>query len=45
MVPKLDAEKLEPVEWEKDRALEWNPPGHGDVYPALRGSGMLDSLL
>ncbi len=45
MVPKLEAEKLEPVSWEKDPALEWNPPGHGDVYPALRGSGMLDALL
>jgi len=45
MVPKLEAEELEPVGWEKDRALEWNPPGHGDVYPALQGSGMLDALL
>jgi UTP--glucose-1-phosphate uridylyltransferase len=45
MVPKLEAEKLEPISWEKDPALEWNPPGHGDVYPALRGSGMLDALL
>ncbi|MGN6872500.1 MAG: UTP--glucose-1-phosphate uridylyltransferase [Solirubrobacteraceae bacterium] len=45
MVPKLDAEKLEPISWEKEPSLEWNPPGHGDVYPALRGSGMLRSLL
>jgi UTP--glucose-1-phosphate uridylyltransferase len=45
MVPKLDAEKLTPVSWDKQPALEWNPPGHGDVYPALRGSGMLDALL
>jgi UTP--glucose-1-phosphate uridylyltransferase len=45
MVPKLDAEKLAPIRWEKEPALEWNPPGHGDVYPALRGSGMLDALL
>jgi UTP--glucose-1-phosphate uridylyltransferase len=45
MVPKLDAETLEPVSWEKEPSLEWNPPGHGDVYPALRGSGMLGSLL
>jgi len=45
MVPKLEAEKLEPISWERDPALEWNPPGHGDVYPALRGSGMLDALL
>jgi UTP--glucose-1-phosphate uridylyltransferase len=45
MVPKLDAETLEPITWEKDSSLEWNPPGHGDVYPALRGSGLLDALL
>jgi UTP--glucose-1-phosphate uridylyltransferase len=45
MIPKLTAEAREPVNWEKDRSLEWNPPGHGDVYPALRGSGMLDALL
>jgi UTP--glucose-1-phosphate uridylyltransferase len=45
MVPKLDADKLDPVSWEKEPSLEWNPPGHGDVYPALRGSGMLGSLL
>ena len=45
MVPKVDAEKLEPIGWAKDPALEWNPPGHGDVYPALRGSGMLGALL
>jgi UTP--glucose-1-phosphate uridylyltransferase len=45
MVPKLDAETLEPIEWRKEPSLEWNPPGHGDVYPALRGSGMLSALL
>ena len=45
MVPKLDAETLDPITWEKDASLEWNPPGHGDVYPALRGSGMLDAML
>lgn len=45
MVPKLDADTLEPVTWKQDSSLEWNPPGHGDVYPALRGSGMLEALL
>jgi UTP--glucose-1-phosphate uridylyltransferase len=44
-VPKLDAETLEPVSWPKNPALEWNPPGHGDVYGALRRSGMLSALL
>jgi UTP--glucose-1-phosphate uridylyltransferase len=45
MIPKLDAETLEPVSWPKMPALEWNPPGHGDVYGALRRSGMLAALL
>jgi len=45
MVPKLDAETLDPITWAKNPSLEWNPPGHGDVYSALRGSGMLDAML
>ena len=43
--PKLDASTLEPVSWSADPALEWAPPGHGDVYGALRRSGMLAKLL
>ena len=42
--PKLDAETLAPVEWPKDSSLEWCPPGHGDLYTALLGSGVLDHL-
>jgi UTP--glucose-1-phosphate uridylyltransferase len=45
MVPKLEAETLEPISWPADPSLEWCPPGHGDVYAALRGSGMLAALL
>ena len=44
-VPKLAATDLEPIEWPDDPALEWAPPGHGDLYPSLLGSGMLDALL
>jgi UTP--glucose-1-phosphate uridylyltransferase len=44
MVPKLDAATLAPVSWPASPALEWCPPGHGDVYGALSGSGMLDAL-
>jgi UTP--glucose-1-phosphate uridylyltransferase len=44
-VPKLLEDGFEPVEWPADRALEWAPPGHGDVYTSLAGSGMLDELL
>jgi UTP--glucose-1-phosphate uridylyltransferase len=45
MIPKLDADRLAPISWPKAPALEWCPPGHGDVYGALRGSGMLAALL
>jgi UTP--glucose-1-phosphate uridylyltransferase len=45
MIPKLDADELTPVSWPQAPALEWCPPGHGDVYGALRRSGMLDTLL
>jgi UTP--glucose-1-phosphate uridylyltransferase len=44
VVPKLDAERLDPISWTPDPALEWAPPGHGDVYGALRRSGMLETL-
>jgi UTP--glucose-1-phosphate uridylyltransferase len=44
MVPKLDADTLAPVSWPAAPALEWCPPGHGDVYGALRRSGMLQAL-
>ncbi len=42
--PKLRADDLTPVEWPADPTLEWCPPGHGDVYVALQGSGLLRSL-
>ncbi len=45
VIPKLDAETLEPAQWPRAPELEWTPPGHGDVYGALRRSGMLAALL
>ena len=44
-VPKLRADDLEPVSWPADPRLEWAPPGHGDLYPSLAGSGMLEAML
>ena len=44
-VPKLVTDSLEPVEYPANPELEWCPPGHGDIYPALVGSGWLDKLL
>ena len=43
--PKLLADGLAPAEWPADPSLEWCPPGHGDIYPALLTSGMLATLL
>jgi len=43
--PKVFRGNLEPVCWPKDDKLEWCPPGHGDIYTALYGSGWLDKLL
>ena len=44
-IPKIDAATFLPVEWPADADQEWCPPGHGDLYPALVGSGWLDRLL
>lgn len=43
--PKLLVEDLMPVAWPKDPTLEWCPPGHGDIYTALQGSGLLEQLI
>lgn len=43
--PKLLAKDLTPASYPKDPSLEWCPPGHGDVYTALRGSGLLEQLI
>ena len=43
--PKLLVDGLTPVQWPADPTLEWCPPGHGDLYTTLEGSGILDRLL
>ena len=43
--PKILRSDLSPAEWPENPELEWNPPGHGDLYTALETSGMLDKLL
>ena len=43
--PKLRADDLTPVDHPADPALEWCPPGHGDVYVSLQRTGLLDALL
>ncbi|GMH76870.1 hypothetical protein TrRE_jg11350, partial [Triparma retinervis] len=44
-VPKLDRETLLPATCPTNPDNEWCPPGHGDLYAALVGSGKLDALL
>jgi UTP--glucose-1-phosphate uridylyltransferase len=43
--PKVLQDGLLPAAWAKNPDLEWNPPGHGDIYTALVTSGMLEKLL
>jgi len=43
--PKLRSDDLTPVTWSRDPDLEWCPPGHGDLYTALRGTGLLETLI
>merc|ERR1719296_405642 len=44
-IPKIDVETFQPATYESNPAQEWCPPGHGDLYAALIGSGSLASLL
>jgi UDP-N-acetylglucosamine pyrophosphorylase len=43
--PKVTADGLAPADWPAEKGHEWCPPGHGDLYPAMLGSGTLDKLL
>ena len=43
--PKLTIKDLKPVSWPPDPALEWCPPGHGDVYTAMSAAGLVRTLL
>ena len=43
--PKILQNGLGPAIWPQNPELEWNPPGHGDVYTALFTSGLLQRLL
>ncbi len=43
--PKILQDSLAPAQWPANPALEWNPPGHGDVYTALHTSDTLKQLI
>jgi UTP--glucose-1-phosphate uridylyltransferase len=43
--PKILQKDFSPAVWPQNPILEWNPPGHGDVYTALLTSGKLQKFL
>merc|ERR1719337_625230 len=43
--PKVTKSDLTPATWPENAEHEWCPPGHGDLYPAMLGSGTLDKLI
>ena len=43
--PKIVQADFSPAVWPQNPDLEWNPPGHGDIYIALYASGLLEQLL
>jgi len=44
-VPKIERDTLAPASCPASPDNEWCPPGHGDLYAALDGSGWLERLL
>jgi len=43
--PKISRADFSPASWPQNPELEWNPPGHGDIYIAFYASGLLEKLL
>merc|ERR1712032_912171 len=43
--PKVTKSDYTPASWPASPDNEWCPPGHGDLYAAMVGSGTLDRLL
>lgn len=43
--PKVDAITLLPASYTEVPEMEYCPPGHGDIYSSLLGSGLLDKLI
>lgn len=44
-IPKVDLQNGTPAEWPKNPALEWCPPGHGDLYTVLGMDNRIQKLL
>jgi UTP--glucose-1-phosphate uridylyltransferase len=43
--PKILKQDFTPAHWPENPNLEWNPPGHGDIYVSLLTSGLLNRFL
>lgn len=43
--PKILRDGFGPASWPENEQLEWNPPGHGEIYMTLYTSGTLQDLL
>ncbi|NCC25296.1 MAG: UTP--glucose-1-phosphate uridylyltransferase [Deltaproteobacteria bacterium] len=43
--PKVLQKDYSPATWPQNPELEWNPPGHGDIFQAMVTSGVLQKLL
>jgi UTP--glucose-1-phosphate uridylyltransferase len=43
--PKVLLDSLLPASYPEDPSLEWNPPGHGDIFSAFKTSGILNRLI
>jgi UTP--glucose-1-phosphate uridylyltransferase len=43
-VPRITKDAGAPAVWPANPEHEWCPPGHGDLFPALVSSGLLDAL-
>jgi UTP--glucose-1-phosphate uridylyltransferase len=43
--PRILKDTMGPVSYPQNPLLEWNPPGHGDLYTVLVTSGILDQLI
>jgi UTP--glucose-1-phosphate uridylyltransferase len=43
--PKILRTDFSPARWPENPDLEWNPPGHGEIYTALATSGLLSDFL
>lgn len=42
--PRIKQESLRPLDC-SEKAMNWNPPGHGDIYTVLSSTGLLEQMI